>query len=287
MKRSRLLTARWTAVACLAMLAWPVGVEGQPTKKEEAPGVLYSNVSGVVGPIWVSAAELTRGGGGIRWGLLAKNQAEDWQRTLRLLPRLETKGTGIHEVAEENCKVFSNDLTWPSVHEPIRSDLLALVRTSKEVFAGTVVAHTPGFLAGSLATVLTVEVTDGLRFEPPAQARSVLYVAYPQAHFVMGGLVFCGNHLKGGHLPEVGSRILVLSHYPPADTDNSLLRVSEPEVFSAFDGSNLFLPPDLKYSVALKGVSSFNELLETVRHLLAEPPELRTKSGQANDGGSR
>ncbi len=285
-----MLTKRLTRAGCVAitffvMTAWPAGAQGQATSKEP-PGVLYSSVSENPDPIWVSATQLTRGGGEIQWNLLGKNEAEEWQRTFPLLNRLETKEAGVEEVSKDNCAVNRVD-SWPSVDRSIEDDFLALVATSREVFAGTVIAHTPGFLIGSPVTVLTVDVTESLRAEVPGHEHSTLYVAYPRAYFVMGGHVFCGKHQKGPDPPVVGSRILILSHWVHPNAGGSFMQVSVQEVFVAAEPGRLAVPLNLKDSAALQGVSSFDDLVEAVRRLLADAPELTSKSSPADDGGSR
>ncbi len=288
MPTKRLTAAGCVAITCFAMTAWSAGAQGQATSKEgpSTPSVLYSSVA-YPDPIWVSAAEMIKGSEGIQWELLGKNEAEVWRRSVPDLNHLGRKSVGIEEVDESDCKVLRVD-SWPTVERSVEGDFRALVRESREVFAGTVVARTPGFVVGSPATVLKVDVTDGLRFERYIHDHSVLYVAYPQAYFSMRGLVVCGDHQKGAQLPEVGSRILVLSHYTPMDANYSLLQVSVQEVISGPETGTLNLPPNLKHSPELQGISSFDELLELVRRSLAEAPELTSKSsGSAGGGGSK
>ena len=258
-------------VGCLVMAVWSACAESRMTRNE-APGILYSRVRDDPYGFWVSAHELTQGGGKIRWELLGKDAAEDWRRTLPVLAQLETKGASIQEVSEENCKVFTSEFPWTRVDEFLKDDFSTFVKTAKEVFSGRVVAHTPGFLGGVPVTALTVEVTEGLRFEPPAHERSVIYLAYPHAYFAMDGYVFCGVHEVGPDPPAVGSRILILYHGEPIDKAGSMLMVSVQEVVSASGEGVLTLPSDLKQSPALRGVSSFEEVLELVRAALAVEP---------------
>ncbi len=288
MLTKRLARAGCVAITCFVMTAWSAGAQGRATSKggPSTPSMLYSNVA-YPDPIWVSAAEMIKDSKQIQWELLGKNDAENWRRSVPDLNHLQTKQSIIEEVSKDKCSQLEVELTWPTVDSSIKGDFAALLKESKEVFAGTVVSRTPGFLVGAPATVLKVDVTEGLRFEENIHDHAVLYVAYPQAYFSMRGLVVCGDHQKGAHLPEVGSRILVLSHYPPMDANYSLLQVAVQEVISGPETGTLNLPPNLEDSPELQGISSFDDLLEHVRQALTDGPELTRKSGSADGGGSR
>ncbi len=275
----------WSAALAGALiLISPAALLG--AARAEGPDLLYSRLPAAEhpDPIWVSAAELGKEGH-LDFRLLGQPAAARWQRIEPYLKRLPVSKEGVGEASEEDCTA-SDVSSWPSPVHPPDDGLLPLIRGAQAAFSGTVVERTLGFFLGAPATLLTIELDEIFKIEPPVQAARRLYLLYPQARFTVAGRVFCGRHQQGAEAPPVGSRLIVLGQNPPLDREGLLLRVNLEElVLEASDGT-LVLPPNLKRDDEMLGIKKPDELLAKLRlgFQRLEAPERPVRQSLGTEG---
>lgn len=232
-----------------------------------SPRIVYSHLgaSEHPDPIWVAATELADEWGDLNWDMLGTRAAKRWRRAeIEVAAKTHLEGDAVVRRASESECAVKDVSSWPSPARMSRDHPPAFIEGSKAAFGGTVVKRTPGFLIGSVATVLTVQVTETFAAAAPATNVSRLYVAYPQGRFSVGGKVFCGKHQKGPDAPEVGSRVLVLSQHAPIDERASLFQVSVDEIASMRPDGELILPQAMKANEHIGEAPTWQELIERV-----------------------
>lgn len=261
------------AIACVGWALEPPPLSAAPPSSETVtqPGLLYSNLppEEYPEPIWVPAEELLGEGGELRLGRMAPNEARQLERAIATIGRNSESPGGFFEVETAACAVTTVS-SWPDGPPQPRDGLLSLLAGAKAVLFGTVSARSSGFLFGSPATLLELELDATSVRAAPFSDASHLYLAYPQASFSLAGTVFCGRHHRSATLPAVGSRILLLAQATPIDREGLVLQPSLKELIVADAEGNLVLPENLQRDDELVGISTLEELQAKVTLGLAK-----------------
>ncbi|HYC93737.1 MAG TPA: hypothetical protein VEO54_31330 [Thermoanaerobaculia bacterium] len=148
-------------------------------------------------------------------------------------------------------------------HYKPNTTLPDLVQSALDVVAGHVVQTESGFWKGVPATLLTIEITDRLKwsgnFESPARIRA----PYPAGRIVTATGVFCGIATLTTLVPRSGDPVLLFVLTPPADAERSVAEPAARRELFFQQGSTVLGAPEV---VKARDLAA---LVDTTRRLIA------------------
>jgi hypothetical protein len=264
------LLAYVVAASALGLSAQSIPAPQTPASTAPMPDVLP--VAPGSGPsFWVSAKAAADRDNVLKWELFGETTKDDVLHGYLQLEneRAEHPKNGnavdVEAIPEKSCPNHTVSSVFAQAADPAET-LAGLINGSLGgIYAGTVIAVTPGFILQAPAEVLTVRVDEALVGLPaPRATYSQLYVAYGVAHFRIGTYYFCGLPSDSWGEPEVGNRLLVfVDRWARPGTAFVLPSVEDQLIIQTSKG--IHLPAALGKKGALSGVKTFDAAVEAVR----------------------
>lgn len=192
---------RWPLIAvATALLALPVAGGGHLIP----PVALAQDAR----PVWVSEREAFEPDGSLRKDRFPESVRNDLDR-LRAL-----NGT-------EDCRLFSG--SEPEIFQA-RDTTDALLRHSRVILAGDVVASEQGFLSGMPGTLYAVKVSRRVKTLPGFN-HHVVHLFVNDARIVTSTGLICARNFSEIPTPKAGDRVLFFSYFDPFDANGTLFSV--------------------------------------------------------------
>jgi hypothetical protein len=252
-------------------LASALATAASPPAPAGTPEVFESRWAGPADPpLWVSARAAVDPDSILSWDLLGGEQtsllrgAVDAQRE-----QVENAGPGpagapdfsVRPIPAAECK----DSILSFEDDGAAVTFQQLVEGAQGIFRGVVRSVEPGFYTGLPATLLTLEVEEGVG-EPAAPSVTRIYLAYPTAHFAIGPYRFCRG--EKSYLPAVGDRMLFFDALGPLDPEGHFFAPARRQVFFEDRAGGLILPDVMKQDRKLADRTGLDEIVSLVRRQL-------------------
>lgn len=231
------------------------------TLQAAAPVVMPDAVrrSGADIPFFVSARAVSDPAGGIKWSAFA-------DPATRMLVKAETAerarrapiASNAAEAMTTPCAVRT--LTFPDPSGAPKS-LRELAGSALAIYRGRVAGVAPGFELSTPVTLVAVEIAETVRTADGFPKSGVVYLVYPAADFVVGGIRFCNAGVNEGAIPKVGDAIAVFAPSRPNDSDGVVLNVGAGGIVFQ-TGGRMALPPGLRADREAVAARSVGELLQ-------------------------
>lgn len=183
--------------ASLAFVAWtsPVPVAAASGRSDSIPESLPEGPPSAKSA-FVSADLLSRSLDDLET-LVGEETASDLRR------RLEARADG-------DC-VRSGPVILSGVNPDYGADFAGVVQRARLIVLGTVEATRPGFLHGIPGTMLLVH-SERVVKAPRDEPRTSSFVFLPVGEFSVGDVPFCKTDSRFPPVPEIGRRVVVVSH---------------------------------------------------------------------------
>ncbi len=223
--------------------------------------------------LWVSAKAAADPDTVIKWSLFGEH-AEALQADVRAQDepgeRPKKRGsTEAVEIPEKDCSTHTICSDFSEAPDPSLTLPRLIARSTGGIYAGTVIAVTPGFYLQAPAELLTVSVDEVLHAASAhPQAPPQLYLLYGVAHFRIGAYSFCGQWSDRWGEPVAGNRILIFADESVQPDRGFILPSAENQLLMETK-SGLYVPAALRRPGAPLEVTTFGEAVAVVRQAVA------------------
>lgn len=224
-------------IAALPVFGLATAFAGGHRAGTEIPDAFYSTVEEREAPLWVSAELARTPQNQIDWKLFPSNESASLRRQLAAQERLKAEegprsltarqASGREPVEDDNCVLYeksfhhlSGELTAPGFE--------GLLESARAIYSASIRDISQGFLLGSPASVLKLEIEEVWKAEDGLAPAKELFAVYPFARFAIGDGVFCSGAPEGLLRPKPGQRLIVFITSDPLDRDRTLVWV-DPE----------------------------------------------------------
>ncbi len=275
----RYIAALTAMVFCLPAA---VGSGAQPDARpgaKPAPQVQVPDVfrmpaeEGFVGPTtWVSAKAAADADHVVKWGLFGDTSEEGTLHSdIRYQEKTATApkhgSSEVVNIPESQCPSITIASSFSETPDRPAYTLDQLIANSIAIYAGTIVAITPGFASEVPSELLTLKVQEVLRQPEPATSFPYLHLFYGVAHFRIGTYSFCGRPSSAWGEPEIGDRLLVFVYRWVRQGEPFVSPVEKQLIFGTKRG--LQVPAGLGGDPRLR-VGDFPALVSAVRQAIQQ-----------------
>ena len=236
-------------------------------KNDDIPDALYSlpaQMEGRLDPIWVSVEYATDAKGGVKWEVLGEDARENYNMVMSHPADVEYYGV------RDGCADYGPfDPGEPIAGIP-RDSLAGLVRSSRAVVGGTVIAVAPGFYSRTPATMMNVRVDHQMKQSEWIDSSTHVYVPYPYAKFRIGDACFLSEDPNFPIRPSVGDRVVLFANSDALDTEERLIRPDHDLIALQTPAGRMFLPRVIENSPDGKPIRDLDDLVEKASRLVTE-----------------
>lgn len=136
-----------------------------------------------------------------------------------------------------------------------------LVLSSREIYAGEVLATRTGFFRGALVTMLAVHAS---RLKQNAGLTEVVLVPYPQATIQVNGMSYCARAHESTVIPAAGDRMLIFSYERGAGSTGTIITADVQREMVVADSRGTRAPAALQAHSEAEDGANFERIREKV-----------------------